>query len=362
MIQRKVIFWSVIVAMGGFLFGFDTAVISGAEQAIQKYWGLNDLQHGLTISIAVFGTVFGALFGRLPADSLGRKKTLVIIAFIFLFSSLGTALATNWYLFMILRFCGGIGVGASSVIAPIYISEISPAAARGRLVVLFQLSIVFGILIAYGSNYLIGQNNNDSWRYMLGVMSAPSLLFLLLLKLVPESPRWLFLQSDRSDEAVQVLKIINPTGFEQEMNAIITTNTEDAQSPGGSDIFTRRYRFMAILAILFAFFNQVSGINAIIYYAPRIFQMTGLGNSASLLSTWGIGAVNFGFTIVALFFIDGFGRRKLMFVGSFGLIITLGLVSYSFHTHNFSGNYILYYLFHRERLFGCLFPKYFRTG
>src|ERR1700744_722654 len=150
MIQRKVIVWSVIVAIGGFLFGFDTAVISGAEQAIQKYWNLSDLQHGLTISIAVIGTVFGALFGRIPADALGRKKTLVIIAFIFLFSSLGTAVATNWYLFMVLRFCGGIGVGASSVIAPVYISEISPAAVRGRLVILFQLSIVFGILIAYG--------------------------------------------------------------------------------------------------------------------------------------------------------------------------------------------------------------------
>src|SRR5437868_2308050 len=152
MIQRKVIAWSIITALGGFLFGFDTAVISGAEQAIQKYWNLTDLQHGFTISIALIGTVTGALFGRIPADSLGRKKSLIIIAFIFLFASLGTAFATNWYLFVTLRFIGGLGVGVSSVIAPIYISEIAPAKARGRLVILFQFNIVFGILISYLSN------------------------------------------------------------------------------------------------------------------------------------------------------------------------------------------------------------------
>ncbi len=340
--MRKVILWSLIVAIGGFLFGFDTAVISGAEQAIQKYWSLSDFQHGFTMSIALIGTMFGALFGRIPADSIGRKKTLTIIACIFLVSALGTALATNWYLFMVLRFCGGIAVGSSSVIAPVYISEIAPPTVRGRLVMLFQLSIVFGILIAYGSNYVIGQANSNSWRYMLGVMAVPSIFFLLFLYAVPESPRWLLLQPGRNEEALKSLQIINPLGYKDEMDEIIATNKADADSPGGDKIFTSKYRFPIILAILFAFFNQVSGINAIIYYAPRIFEMTGLGNSTSLLSTFGVGIVNFCFTIISLFLIDGFGRRKLMFVGSFGLIVALGLVSYIFFKQNFSHNYILW--------------------
>jgi sugar porter (SP) family MFS transporter len=335
--------WSVIMALGGFLFGFDTAVISGAEKAIQVYWSLGPKLHGLTISIAIIGTVFGALFGRIPADALGRKKTLVIIAFIFLFASLGTALATNWYLFMVLRFIGGLGVGASSVTAPIYISEISPAKSRGRLVILFQLNIVLGILIAFVSNYLIGlygQNLHDSWRYMLGVMAVPSIMFLLLLNLVPESPRWLILHKSNHDDAKKTLKVINAEGFEEDYTNIINANADDAQDKGGEDIFTKRYRFPATLAILFAFFNQVSGINAIMYYAPRIFEMTGFSKNDSLLSTTYLGVINLIFTMLAIKFIDTTGRRKLMLIGSFGLIFTLGLVSYSFFTKNFGGYYV----------------------
>ena len=348
MIQRKVILWSVIVALGGFLFGFDTAVISGAEQAIQKYWSLNDVQHGLTISIALIGTVFGAFLGRIPADSFGRKSALFIIAIIFLFASLGTALATNWYIFMALRFIGGLGVGASSIIAPVYISEISPAAARGRLVVLFQFNIVFGIVIAYLSNlalvYFMGAGAHDLWRYMLGIMAIPSLLFLLLLRLVPESPRWLLLKNSKDLHALQTLQVINPEGFQQELESIVSTNEEDAKDPDGAELFSKRYRFPAMLAIVFAFFNQVSGINAIIYYAPRIFEMTGLGKSASLTSTVGIGVVNLIFTMIAIRFIDSIGRRKLMLIGSFGLILTLGLVAWSFYTKSFGGYYITAYL------------------
>ncbi|HZX57244.1 MAG TPA: sugar porter family MFS transporter, partial [Mucilaginibacter sp.] len=341
--NKKVIMWSVIMALGGFLFGFDTAVISGAEKAIQVYWSLGPKLHGLTISIAIIGTVFGALFGRIPADALGRKKTLVIIAFIFLFASLGTALATNWYLFMVLRFIGGLGVGASSVTAPIYISEISPAKSRGRLVILFQLNIVLGILIAFVSNYLIGlygQNLHDSWRYMLGVMAVPSIMFLLLLNLVPESPRWLILHKSNHDDAKKTLKVINAEGFEEDYTNIINANADDAQDKGGEDIFTKRYRFPATLAILFAFFNQVSGINAIMYYAPRIFEMTGFSKNDSLLSTTYLGVINLIFTMLAIKFIDTTGRRKLMLIGSFGLIFTLGLVSYSFFTKNFGGYYV----------------------
>jgi SP family arabinose:H+ symporter-like MFS transporter len=343
MIQRKVIVWSIIMAIGGFLFGFDTAVISGAEKAIQAYWNLGPKLHGLTISIAIIGTVFGALFGRIPADALGRKKTLMIIAFIFLFSSLGTALATNWYLFMALRFIGGLGIGASSVTAPIYISEISPPKSRGRLVILFQLNIVLGILIAFVSNYIIGllgQNLHDSWRYMLGVMSVPSFAFLLLLRLVPESPRWLILHRSNHDEAKKILQVINPEGYEEELIGIVNSNAEDAKDEGGENIFTKRHRFPAMLAILFAFFNQVSGINAIMYYAPRIFEMTGFSKNDSLRSTTYLGVINLIFTMLAIKFIDSTGRRKLMLIGSFGLIVTLGLVSYSFFTKNFGGYYV----------------------
>jgi SP family arabinose:H+ symporter-like MFS transporter len=344
MIQRKVIVWSIIMALGGFLFGFDTAVISGAEQAIQKYWNLSDLQHGFTISIALIGTVTGAFLGRIPADRLGRKTSLVIIALLFLFSSLGTAIATNWYLFVILRFIGGLGVGASSVIAPVYISEISPAAARGRLVILFQFNIVLGILISYLSNYLIGLLFQDSWRLMLGIMVIPSFIFLVLLKLVPESPRWLILHKSQNDAARKTLQLINPDGFEQEMENIITAKNEEAKDVSGESLFTSRYRFPAMLAILFAFFNQVSGINAIIYYAPRIFTMAGLAKNDSLSASVYLGAVNFLFTMIAIFFIDKIGRKKLMLIGSFGLILTLGLVASWFLSKSTNGYFITIYL------------------
>src|SRR4051812_23869798 len=179
--KNKVFLWSIVIALGGFLFGFDTAVISGAEQSIQKYWSLNTFEHGLTISIALIGTVIGSLLGAIPCDRLGRKNTLYIIAALYLISSLGSAFSTNWYLFLFFRFAGGLGVGASSVTAPIYISEIAPAERRGRLVALFQFNVVFGILISYLSNYLLGQLGENSWRLMLGIQAAPSLLFLLLL-------------------------------------------------------------------------------------------------------------------------------------------------------------------------------------
>jgi len=348
MIQRKVIVWSVIVAMGGFIFGFDTVVISGAEQAIQKYWALSSLVHGLTVAMAIIGTVFGALFGRIPADAIGRKKSLIIIAVLFLFTSIGTSLVTNWYLFMGLRFIGGLGVGASSVIAPTYITEISPPAARGRLGMLFQFNIVFGIVMAFLSNllivYILGSDNHNAWRYMLGVMAVPSLVFLLLLKFIPESPRWLLLQSGRNDEAQATLQIINPEGYQQDIDSIVNSNEEDAKEPGGTELFSGRYKFPIMLAILIAFFNQTSGINAILYYAPRIFEMTGLGGKDSLSSSLILGVVNFTFTMLAIFFIDKIGRRKLMFIGSFGLIATLGLVAYSFFSGNLSGYYITCYL------------------
>ena len=331
--NRNVFFWSLVVALGGFLFGFDTAVISGAEKAIQQLWGLSAVEHGFTIAIALIGTVFGAIFGGVPSDRLGRRQTLIWIAVLYFVSALGAALTSNWVLFMVFRFLGGLGVGASSVTAPLYISEVSPRESRGRMVSMFQFNIVFGILAAYLSNYLLTGTGEQDWRWMLGVQVVPALAFFLLLFRVPESPRWLIGQG-RVEEGRQVLHLINSATADQDVTSILTTNATDAAA-GGSSLFARQYRTPVMLAVLFAFFNQVSGINAIIYFAPRIFEMTGLGKSSALLSSAGLGLVNFTFTLLAREFIDKMGRRQLMLIGSWGLIATLGLVSWAFYTENF---------------------------
>jgi len=338
--KNKVFFWSLVVSLGGFLFGFDTAVISGAEKSIQKYWELNALQHGLTISIALVGTVAGALLGSIPSDKLGRKRTLYLIALLYLVSSLGTSLSTSWYLFLFFRFIGGLGVGASSVTAPIYISEISPAAKRGKLVALFQFNVVFGILVSYFSNYLIGYTGDNAWRLMLGIQAIPSFLFLILLNFIPESPRWLILHKGRASDASSILAVINPGGYESDLAAIQQAGERDQEDKDAPPLLSKKYKVPVMLAVLFAVFNQVSGINAIIYYAPRIFEMTGLGKHSSLLSTVGIGAVNFLFTLLAMNMIDRFGRRTLMLIGSVGLVLSLGCVSYAFYTKDFNGNMV----------------------
>lgn len=342
--NQKVLLWSIVVALGGFLFGFDTAVISGAEQAIQQFWNLTPVEHGLTISIALIGTIIGSLMGSIPSDLLGRRKTLILIAIIYLVASLGTALATNWYVFLFFRLLGGLGVGASSVTAPVYISEIAPAERRGRLVAMFQFNVVFGILFSYFSNYLIGQDGEVTWRWMLGVQAIPSLLFLVLLFLVPESPRWLILRKGKVEEAKATLRIIHPHNYEEVVENIRANHRAEQATGGTQQLLSAKYKFPVYLAIAFAVFNQVSGINAIIYYAPRIFEMTGLGRSASLLSTVGIGLVNFLFTLLALNFIDRVGRKRLMLIGSVGLIATLGLVAQAFYTENFSGWAVTVYL------------------
>ena len=341
--HSRILFWSITVALGGFLFGFDTAVISGAERDIQNVWGLNAFQHGFTVSIALIGTVIGALFGGIPSDRIGRKRTLFWIAVLYLVSALGSALSTDWYLFMGFRFLGGLGVGASSVTAPMYISEISPADRRGRLVAMFQFNVVFGIVIAYISNYFIAGTGPNSWRLMLGVEAIPAILFLVLVLKIPRSPRWLILKKNLVDEARAILELINPDNADETLK-----NIEQSKHMTNEDqhLFKSKiYRLPIALAMLIAFFNQASGINAIIYYAPRIFEMTGLGESSALLSTAGIGIVNFIFTLLAMRFIDIFGRRTLMLIGSIGLIITLGLVSRAFYTESFGGMAVPVFLF-----------------
>lgn len=343
--NRKILFWSVTVALGGFLFGFDTAVISGAEQAIQELWYLNVFEHGLTVSIALIGTVIGALFGGFPSDKIGRKNTLFWIGVLYLVSAVGSALATDWYSFLFFRFIGGLGVGASSVAAPMYISEIAPKENRGQMVAMFQFNVVFGILIAYLSNYLLQGAGENAWRWMLGVEAFPAAIFVGLVLLVPKSPRWLVVKKGALEEAKAVLMQINPRTAEAELKAIMASNGQDNAVSQRPRLFSRKYQWPVMLAVLFAIFNQVSGINAIIYYAPRIFEMTGLGKDAALLSTAGIGLVNFIFTLLALNFIDKVGRRMLMLIGSFGLIFTLGMVSRAFYIEAFDGMMVPIYLF-----------------
>ncbi len=342
--NKRVVFWSITVALGGFLFGFDTAVISGAEQSIQRLWNLSDGLHGLAVAIALYGTVVGALFGGIPADRFGRKKTLVAVGVLYLVSALGSALAPEIYSFMVFRFLGGIGVGASSVAAPMYISEISPPDKRGRLSALFQFNIVTGILLAYVSNYLlVGVGGPSSWRWMMGVEALPALAFTLMVLVVPESPRWLLTRAGDEKAARQVLEVVEPSTVD---SAIEAMKKAASSAPRGKvRFFCRRYSFPISLAIILAIFNQVSGINAIIYYAPRIFEMTGLGSSSALLSTAGVGIVNLVATVIAISLIDKFGRRPLMLVGSVGLMTTLGLVARAFYTDSFAGVPILIFLF-----------------
>jgi sugar porter (SP) family MFS transporter len=341
--KHSVLAWSMVVALGGFLFGFDTAVISGAEKSIQQFWHLSVFEHGLTISIALIGTVIGSLFGARPSDIFGRKNTLYFVAAAYLLSSIGTAMADNWYVFLTFRLLGGLGVGISSVTAPIYISEVSPADRRGRLVGLFQFNVVLGILISYLSNYLISQGGETSWRWMLGVQAFPSALFLVLIYFIPESPRWLILKKNETARALEILRVINPLNCEDELASIKNSSLVDA-SESKANLFSGQYKTPVILAVLFAFFNQVSGINAIIYYAPRIFEMAGLGAHSSLLSTVGIGLINFIFTLLGINIIDRVGRRILMLVGSFGLIASLFLVAITFYSGHFSGFAIPVYM------------------
>lgn len=329
--NKHVLFWSITVGLGGMLFGLDVAVISGAELAIQALWKLDSWTHGLAIATALYGTVVGAALGGIPADRFGRKPTLLWIGISFFISSIGAALASNVEYFMLFRFLGGLGIGASSVVAPIYISEIAPAKHRGKLVISFQLNVVLGILIAYISNYFIQGMEND-WRIMLGVVGIPSLLFSILILFTPETPTFLLLKRNDVVGAKKVLALADPNP-EETIQRITDNQKSQIQ---GDRLFSKKFITPLVLSFLFSFFNQMSGINAIIYYAPRIYELTGLGKESALLSTAGIGLANLIFTMIGWYLIDRVGRRKLMYIGSFGYIISLGLITLSFYQENFS--------------------------
>lgn len=328
--NKQLIFWSITVSLGGFLFGMDVAVISGVEQSIQKLWSLDTLQQGLAVAIALYGTVIGAAFGGLPSDTLGRKRTLQWIGLLFFISAIGSAMADDVNVFMIFRLIGGLSIGASSVVAPVYISEIAPPRFRGRMGISFQLNVVLGILVAYISNYFINGGPND-WRWMIGIVAIPALLFLILMSFTPETPRWLILHKGKIDEAKKIIALTNPE-VDKAVNEIVKSKTETGTH---ERLFSKKFGWPILLAFLFALFNQLSGINAIIYYSPRIFEMTGLGKDSALLSSAGIGVANLIFTILGWLFIDRLGRRVLMYIGSIGYIISLGLISFAFFNQSF---------------------------
>lgn len=339
----KIFRWSVTVALAGFLFGFDTAVISGADQPIQNLWQLGDMFHGFFImSMALWGTVVGAAFGGIPCNKIGRKKTLIWIGVLYLVSALGSALAPDPYTFSILRFIGGVGVGASSVAAPIYISEIAPREKRGRLVALYQFMIVLGILIAFLSNYLIGNGGPQAWRWMLGVEAIPAVIYLILIFGVPPSPRWLVIYKHDFQKAKELLLQLNPDR-DPDLALQEIRDSENTSEPG--HIWSKKYKYLVFLAFAIAFFNQLSGINFIIYYAPRILEATGLGASTALLSTVGIGLVNLIFTLIGMYLIDRSGRKVLILIGSIGYILSLALVSRAFFLEAFGGVPLLLFLF-----------------
>ncbi|AXR06343.1 sugar porter family MFS transporter [Salinimonas sediminis] len=327
--MNKIISWSVTVAVAGFLFGFDTAVISGADQAIEALWQTSPLVHGLFVmSSALWGTVLGALFGNKPCDKLGRKKTLILIGILYLVSALGSAMANDPYIFAALRFIGGVGVGISSIAVPAYISEIAPPRMRGRLVAMYQFQIVFGILIAFLSNYLLAGVIVQDWRLMLGIEAVPALIYLLMVLKAPESPRWLLLQNNNEAEARRTMESLGSLDVEQTISSI----RRDSEQKHEGRLFKPQYKLPIALAFLIAAFNQLSGINFIIYYAPRVFDMAGLDASTALLSTAGVGLVNLIFTMIGVSLIDKYGRRALMYVGSFGYLLSLCTVTWAFST------------------------------
>ena len=333
----KIFFWSLTSALAGFLFGFDTVVISGAEQKIQTLWNLSAGAHGVAMASTLYGTVIGALAGGWPTDRFGRKPTLTFIGILYLVSALWSALSNDVYSFSIARMLGGLGIGISTVAAPLYNAEIAPAKHRGLLAGMFQFNIVFGIVTAYVSNALLSMVGEQAWRWMLGIAAVPASIYTLCCFAIPESPRWLLGKRNDLPRGLAVLREMYPKTSEAELSTeaerILTASM--GCSSGGS-FWTRSLAVPILLAFFVAFFNQLSGINAILYFAPRIFQMAGLGERAALLQSVGIGIVFMVSTMMGLWLIDKVGRRVLLYIGSYGYIISLGLVAWAFFTEHFS--------------------------
>ncbi|MEP2936075.1 MAG: sugar porter family MFS transporter [Gilvibacter sp.] len=330
--MNKVVVWSITVALAGFLFGFDTVVISGANKPIQALWDTSPLFHGTFImSMALWGTVLGSLLGGIPTKKLGRKKTLFWIGVLFFISALGSGLAQDPYSFSFFRFIGGVGVGVSSVAAPIYISEITTATNRGKMVALYQFCLVFGILIAFVSNWLLkGFDGANDWRWMLGIEALPALIYTVMVLKVPNSPRWLALQKKDDDAALKVLNVMYPVEVAKKTLSEIKLDLIGAKIK--ESLFKKKYSKVLWLGFLIAFFNQLSGINFVLYYAPQILEQAGLGGAESLFNSIAIGIVNLVFTLIGVRLIDKLGRRQLIIIGSIGYIVSLIMVGYCFYS------------------------------
>ena len=335
--NNKLFFWSLSGALAGFLFGFDTIVINGAEQDLQAMWsgytlfGDADLFHGwVVVASALWGTVIGAMVGGIPNERIGRKNTLFLIGILYTVSALGSAMVSDPWTFAIFRFIGGLGVGASTIAAPAFVSEIAPADKRGRLVALYQFNIVFGIMIAFVSNYLISiWVEADAWRWMIGIEALPAIIYTLVILGVPKSPRWLILKRNDEAGARKVFAALYPKDQIDGQIAQIKAATTQNHRPG-EKLFTRKYRFVLFLAFAISFFNQFSGINGLLYYAKRIFSEAGLGDDAAFLSTIGVGIANLVFTLLGVMLIDRLGRKQLLYIGSVGYILTLTATSLAF--------------------------------
>lgn len=338
--KKFMFYYAFVASLGGFLFGFDTVVISGAEKAIQSVYQLSNFWHGFTVAIALIGTIIGALICGVPSEKYGRKKSLQVIALLYIISALGSALIVNWYSFLLFRLLGGIAIGASSVIGPMYIAELSPSNWRGRFVAFFQFNIVLGLLVAYLSNYWIS-GVPDDWRWMLGVLALPSIIFSMLLFSSPESPRWL-IKVGRKDDAKKVFEKVGAANIDAEMNNI--SESLKSSNVKNDRLFQLKYYKPIMLAFLIATFNQLSGINAILYYAPRIFEMSGVLKESALMQSIFIGLTNLIFTMLAMIIIDKVGRRKLLIIGSFGMVISLSLVARGYYLQSFEGYSMLIFL------------------
>ncbi|MGA3095647.1 MAG: sugar porter family MFS transporter [Bryobacteraceae bacterium] len=328
---------TVVAALGGLLFGFDTVVISGTTHSLTEVFRLSENLLGLTVATALVGTILGAMFAGIPADRFGRRDSLRIMAVLYVVSALGCAFAWDWYSLLFFRFIGGLGIGGSSVLGPMYIAEVSPAKWRGRLVGFFQFNVVSGILLAYLSNYLLGTAGlgGAEWRWKLGVSALPAVLFFAMLFGIPRSPRWL-VQKGRDPEARSVLEAIGEENVDAELQDIVASI--DAEHGHASEpLFSYKYRFPIFLAVSIAMFNQLSGINAILYYLNDIFAKAGFSKVSGDLQAVAIGATNLLFTILAMSIIDKVGRRFLLLVGSVGTAVCLGGVAYIFSSARHEG-------------------------
>ena len=326
--RSYVLFVTFVAALGGLLFGFDTAVIAGGMRFLKGYFSLNSFQEGFAVSILLVGCIFGAALAGALSDKLGRRRLLLLSAVFFGVSAVGAALCHSLTTFVIARLIGGLGVGAASILSPLYISEISPARIRGSMVSLNQMTIVTGILISYFVGWALAGVGPSNWRWMFGVMAVPAAIFFVLLYSVPESPRWLIKQN-REEEAVRVLSRVN--GHDAAVvEAREIRETIALESGSLKELFRPGYRKALVLGVVLAVFQQITGINTVIYYAPRIFEQAGLGRVSALLQSTIVGAVNVLLTLVAIFLVDKLGRKPLLLVASAGMGVSFGLLGGAF--------------------------------